>query len=62
MDVRVVTLRYQESVQGFVEEAVTRATAGREVVEVREHFFVYGNVPHPRPANRSARKRGSMES
>ena len=46
MDVRVVTLRYQESVQGFVEEAVTRATAGREVLDVREHFFVYGNVPH----------------
>jgi len=27
MDVRVVALRYQESVQGFVEEADTRATA-----------------------------------
>jgi len=46
MDVRVVTLRYQESVQGFVEEALTRATAGREVLEVREHFFLHGNVPH----------------
>lgn len=46
MDVRVVTLRYQESVQGFVEEALTRATAGREVLEVREHFFIHGNVPH----------------
>jgi hypothetical protein len=32
MDVRVVTLRYQESVQGFVEEAVTRATAIRGAV------------------------------
>jgi len=46
MDVRVVTLRYQESVQGFAEEALTQATAAREVLEVREHFFVYGNVPH----------------
>jgi superfamily II DNA helicase RecQ len=46
MDVRVVTLRYQEGVQGFVEEALTRATAGREVLEVREHFFLHGNVPH----------------
>jgi hypothetical protein len=27
MDARVVTLCYQESVQGFAEEAVTRATA-----------------------------------
>lgn len=46
MDVRVVTLRYQEGVQGFVEEALTRATAGREVLEVREHFFTHGSVPH----------------
>jgi len=23
-----------------------KATAGREVLEVREHFFVHGNVPH----------------
>lgn len=46
MDVRVITLRYQEGVQGFVEEALTRATAGREVLEVRDHFFTHGNVPH----------------
>jgi len=46
VDVRVVTLRYSEAVQGFAEEAVTHATAGREVLDVREHFFVYGNVPH----------------
>jgi hypothetical protein len=44
--IRVVTLRFQESVQGFVEEAVTRATAGREVLDIREQFFMYGNVPH----------------
>jgi hypothetical protein len=32
VDVRVVTLRYSEAVQGFAEEAVTQATAGREVL------------------------------
>lgn len=46
MEVRVVTLRYQETVQGFADEALTRATAGREVLEVRDHFFLHGNVPH----------------
>ncbi len=46
MDVRVITLRYQEGVQGFSEDALRQATAGREVLEVREHFFTHGNVPH----------------
>jgi hypothetical protein len=46
MDVRVITLRYQEGVQGFSEQAVAHATAGREVLEVREHFFTHGSVPH----------------
>ena len=38
MYVKVVTLRYQEGVQGFPEGALREATAGREVLEVREHF------------------------
>ncbi|MEI6150169.1 MAG: HRDC domain-containing protein [bacterium] len=46
MDVRVLTLRYQEGQQGFPEGALRQATAGREVLEVREHFFTHGNVPH----------------
>lgn len=46
MDVRVITLRYQEGVQGFPEDALRQASAGREVLEVREHFFTHGNVPH----------------
>ena len=46
MDVRVITLRYQEGQQGFPEGALRQATAGREVLEVREHFFTHGNVPH----------------
>jgi len=46
MEIRVITLRYADGVQGFPEEALRRATAGREVLETSEHFFVYGNVPH----------------
>ena len=46
MDVRVITLRYQDGTQGFPEGALRQATAGREVLEAREHFFLYGNVPH----------------
>ena len=46
MDVRVITLRYQEGVQGFPEGALQQVTAGREVLEAREHFFLHGNVPH----------------
>jgi hypothetical protein len=46
VDVRVITLRYQEGLQGFPEGALQAATAGREVLEAREHFFLHGNVPH----------------
>ena len=46
MQVRVVTLRYSEGMQGFPEEALRKATFGREVLGVEEHFFTYGNVPH----------------
>ena len=46
MDVRVITLRYQDGVQGFPEEALRKAISGREVLEVREHFFIHANVPH----------------
>jgi len=46
MRVRIVTLRYSDGLQGFPEDALRAATAGREVLEVREHFFVHGTVPH----------------
>ncbi len=46
MNIRVVTLRYNEGLQGFPEDALRAATAGHEVLEVREHFFVLGNIPH----------------
>lgn len=46
MDIRVVTLRYSDGVQGFPEEALLKAVSGREVLEAREPFFVHGNVPH----------------
>lgn len=46
MQVRVITLRYGEGLQGFPEDALRQATAGCEVLEVREHFFIHGNTPH----------------
>jgi len=46
MQVRVVTMRYQEGLQGFSEEVLQKVTFGRTVLDVTEHYFVYGNVPH----------------
>lgn len=46
MQVRVITVRYSEGLQGFPEEALREATAGREVLAVREYFFLHGNIPH----------------
>ncbi|MBR4188453.1 MAG: HRDC domain-containing protein [Kiritimatiellae bacterium] len=46
MQIRVITMRYSEGLQGFSEDALRRATFGREVLAVQEHFFTYGNVPH----------------
>jgi len=46
MQIRVITLRYNEALHGFPEDAVRQATFGREVLSVSEHFFVFGNVPH----------------
>ena len=46
MQIRVVTLRYNEALQGFPEDVLKVSTFGREVLNVSEHFFVHGNVPH----------------
>mgnify|MGYP006292380535 CR=1 FL=1 len=46
MRVRVLTLRYEEGLHGFPEEALRDACAGREVLDVREHYFIHGNVQH----------------
>lgn len=46
MQIRVITMRYQEGLQGFSEEALRTATFGREVLSMDQHFFLHGNVPH----------------
>lgn len=46
MQVRVITMRYQEGLQGFPEDALRAATFGKTVLDVREHFFLHGNAPH----------------
>ncbi len=39
-------MRYNEGLQGFPEEQLQKATFGKSVLNVSEHFFVHGNVPH----------------
>ena len=46
MQIRVVTLRYNEALQGFPEDVLRAAMFGRDGLSVAEHFFVHGNVPH----------------
>lgn len=46
MQVRVITMRYQEGLQGFSEDMLQRVTFGKTVLNVSEHFFLHGNVPH----------------
>ena len=46
MNIRVVTLRYNESLGGFPEEPLRQVLAGGNVVEQREYFFTHGGVPH----------------
>ncbi|MBQ8125451.1 MAG: HRDC domain-containing protein [Kiritimatiellae bacterium] len=46
MQIRVITMRYSEGLQGFPEDALRTATFGREVLAMEQHFFVHGNVPH----------------
>lgn len=46
MQVRVLTMRYQGAFQGFSEDELRKATFGREVLSVGQHFFVHGGVPH----------------
>ncbi len=44
MQIRVLTLRYNEALQGFPEDVLRTVTFGREVLNVSEHFSVHGNV------------------
>ena len=46
MQVRVVTMRYSDGLQGFPEDALKTATFGKTVLGVSEHFFLHGNIPH----------------
>jgi superfamily II DNA helicase RecQ len=46
LQIRVLTLRYSEGLQGFPEDVVKQICAGHEVLDVREHFYVHSGVPH----------------
>ena len=53
MQVRVVTMRYQEGLQGFPEDALRAATFGKTVLDVRE-YSASGRL------TRNARRRGEL--
>lgn len=46
MQVRVITLRNSDGLQGFSEDALRKATFGRQVLSVEKEFFFHGGVPH----------------
>ena len=46
MNVRVFTLRYQSLAQGFDDGPVREFLKDKELVSVREYFFVHHEVPH----------------
>jgi len=46
MKVRVVTMRHDDALQGFPEEALKKAQFGHEVIDVREHFYIHAGVPY----------------
>jgi len=46
MRLKIVTLAYHESLGGFPQQAVDQACAGGALIEVRDHFFIHGGVPH----------------
>ena len=39
-------MRYQEGLQGFSDDLLQKVTFGKTVLNVSEHFFMHGNVPH----------------
>ena len=46
MKVRILTLQYDSRLGGFSEDAVNKAVAGRELINVTEHFFIQEGTPH----------------
>ena len=46
MQVRVLTVRYNEGIHRFPEQVIRDVTEGRVVLSMSEHFFMHGNVPH----------------
>ncbi|MBC8426600.1 HRDC domain-containing protein [bacterium] len=46
INIRIVTLRYSESLGGFPEDPLRQVLAGGNLIEQREYFFTHGGVPH----------------
>ncbi len=45
MRIRLLNLRFEQVLGGFDDRPLDELLAGRELIEIREHFFVTGGVP-----------------
>ena len=46
MDIRVITLRYDDALGGFPEDALLKAISGRSLLKVSEYYFERSGWPH----------------
>jgi ATP-dependent DNA helicase RecQ len=46
LKLKILTLRFSESVGGFDDESLQAFTADKEVIDFSEHFFLYENTPY----------------
>ena len=45
MKLRIFTLRFSDSLNGFDDQVIQDFQVGREVVEVKDHFFIHEKMP-----------------
>lgn len=46
MRLKIFTLRYSPRLEKFDDEELYRFLVDKEIVEIRDHFFMYENTPH----------------
>ncbi len=46
MQIKLLTLRYSPRLRAFDDEALTTLLSDKQLLSLREHFFVHGDVPH----------------
>lgn len=46
MLIRIFTLRFSDAIEGFDDESLRAFMADKEIISVREHFFLKDNIPY----------------